>query len=382
MNFVFFVLFPLSFVLYVMLVFFGYSIGISKSWPGLGEYGAITSAVFVGMFVWLLAILVARIHLSSSGLTSKALSRALFIVLYLLSGFGIANYLFYQWEGPTVLRQAIERAETRVTSLQNVAGDTLVPKEYLAMQERIGASFSQLVAEIRGGIGYCGIGTRARLAIAEIARDLPNFRELAGTDNRSLNCANKDAVEDAVNRYRAAMNEQLQRSTLSTQSRVPERQSLLARIVQFSEKARTELAELRGVVSAMSSKAHNESADFAIVLRKLEGIEAQYTDLRQQLFAFVPASSEKAAATFELTSARTIGSFTATIDVILQRIARGEGHVATILYLAAPLLMDLMIVFLIVEVLRRPPTQRTSDGRRIRYLLPPLPVRKRASPAE
>jgi hypothetical protein len=89
--------------------------------------------------------------------------------------------------------------------------------------------------------------------------------------------------------------------------------------------------------------------------------------------SFIKASSQALPDTLDLDSARKIGSFISTFDVILDRIKNQQASVATALYVGIPVLFDLMLIAIIYVVLGRVPKRDAASHRiyreRVRYIL-------------
>ena len=121
-NIIYFVFFPLSLFSYLFIVISGYSIGLTKSFPNIDSRINLLIAACIGGLIWIMAVFIARLHaFEASDNTARFIKGGLFMLLLLVSASGIINAAFFYFEGATVLRQAVERSERRVSDLQTRA---------------------------------------------------------------------------------------------------------------------------------------------------------------------------------------------------------------------------------------------------------------------
>jgi hypothetical protein len=383
-NSIYFVFFPLVLFLYLFIVISGYSIGLTKSLPGIDSRISLSIAILIGLLIWIMAVFIARLHgFSASDRTAKFIKVGLFLLLLLVSALGIINAAFFYFEGSTILRQAVERSETRASELQSRSNDQLPPREFIAIKDKIMSLVAELQSEVEnaGALGngaqLCGVGSKARSAIDQIRTYLPNYAILAGSESGTLNCRDREAVQKVSQLYKRNAEIMLTNIPLYSELRVGERQQLQDSINSAAEGLKPRFTQLRRDIASLSIVPHEESPAVQRILGELESIESQYSNFVRQLTNILKLPPRTVPETLELDSARKIGSFISTLDVIFDRISKRQASLATALYVLIPILFDLMLIAIIYVVLTRVRKPGPASGRiyrdRVRYILSSMP---------
>jgi hypothetical protein len=383
-NSVYFVFFPIILLLYLFVVISGYSIGLSKSFPDIDSRVSILIAAAIGLTIWTMAVFVARLHAyDASHTTAKFIKIALFLVLLSVSALGIINAAFFYFEGATVLRQAVERSEKRVADLRSRSNDLLPAREFIATRDKVMSLVAQLQSEVenggtlQGGVQLCGVGSKAKNAIEQIRTDLPSYTTLRGSESGFLNCRDRVAVSTVSQQYKQNAETMLTTIPLYSESRVAERQQLQLSIDKAAKEFEARFSKLRQDIASLSIVPHQESPAVQRIVGELEVIESEYSNLVRQLIGILKLPAQSFPETLEMDSARKIGSFISTLDVISDRILTGQASVATVIYILIPILFDLLLIAIIYVVLTRVRKPGSASGRiykdRVRYILPPMP---------
>ncbi len=215
-NSIYYVFFPIILLSYLFIVISGYSIGLSKSLPDIDARISILFAVIIGLSLWAMAVFIARLHgFDATHTTAKFIKGGLFIILLSASALGIINAAFFYFEGATVLRQAVERSERRVSDLQNLSNRELPARDFIAVSDKVMSLVAQLQSEVENGgtrafpgarpaetMPLCGVGSRARNAVDQIRVYLPEYPILNGSESGSLNCRDQGAVRTVSEQYK------------------------------------------------------------------------------------------------------------------------------------------------------------------------------------
>jgi hypothetical protein len=369
--------YPVLFVAYLAIVFWGYEVGVPKLLPDLPPEGAPLVAALVTAVIWLLAAIVARLHSNkTAGIGNKVIKYLIFALLYCFSGLGIANFLFYYSEVSTVLGQAIQTADDRLISFQALANGYLPSKEYNELSDQVNALVSQLESEITNPAA-CGVGSGAKDIIRRIKDQLPEFNDLTHPPPAQLPCTQPDRFKPLAENYRSNVSAQLLSSATYRNLRVKDRLALQTKINTEIQADKNLLTNLRDQVANLSTLPQLNSPGVKKIVSNLDQIEGEYKDNVKLFLSFQPLFSPPLEAhipaSLDLDNVKNIGHMFSTLNVIVSRISSGEASVWNILYILIPLLTDLLVVYVIYRVSLRAVWKRISSqpDHEVQYILSP-----------
>jgi len=309
-------------VIFIALIFVGYYLLFQEN---------ILVAVLAGTILAMLAWGIARfIGMSEGGIREHIPE---FILLLIISAFGVFNSLMLNLEGRPIFLEAIDNARDQFDAVGTRArtelgrGGTDSPLAHMRRVENLKAA---LFSEIRNPLN-CGQGPEARKILASLREELPDFRELS---NPRVDCAqNAKVIED----YDARISQLVERAPWGNQ--------VLMGVVEDTEASKKKMDKLAGLTGESFA-----AGLLTEVKPQLELEAARYRELYDRL---PPDSEAGLSSRLDLRSVESLGEWSQAINLLFDR----WNKLTTWFYIALAVFADWMMIRLFARV-------RANRGRR------------------
>lgn len=373
--------------IYLAIVYAGYAVGIPKFWPEMPTAIVGILAVLATAFVWLMAVLIGQLHKAKETGFGNIFGRSvLYVAVFLMSGLGIANALFYYFEVPGVLTDTVQVAQSRIERFAGVATQELTPTQYLSLESAVHARVALLQQEVMNssvvnGVRYCGVGEFGREHIRQIQTYLPTFTVINGSESGTIDCDDDSRLASVAKQYADQADRLLVESDTYRTERVAQRNELLGQIRDFATQMLGGMATVRAQIDNLSALPNQESPEVRRIVVTLTDAESRYRGLVLRLQEVAPTQQALDLPTdLALENLRNMGSFLATVEVVMDRAVSGSGSWYNLLYFILPLAIDLIFILMILALAnyaKRPPSRakRTATTKDVEYILAPAPRR-------
>lgn len=267
---------------------------------------------------------------------------ALYPFLLLISAAGVINVAFYYLEGPFVMKQSLDEAESAVTGLSSIADSELRNVAFEEKIQQVRSRVSVLATEINhpAGKGHCGVGPYARKVIGEIRALLPAFTEISGA-RASTDCLKAATIARS---YRDQAETLLAQDPDYVRSGGAERQRLRDKLTDGAAGIVDRFKQARFAIDSASIV--RRPAAYGTAQSALEDAAVWYSDNRQALDQLTRKRHDALPATIDLEPVRELGSLTTILPSLLRRIL----FLRTWIYVLIAIAADILILYLIRKV--------------------------------
>ncbi len=373
-NIAFFIGLPALFLIYIMFLTFGYSIGLQDSLEGFGPISLTVISLIIAFALWFLAVLIAFIRSEVGTFSARFyFSTILTIFLLFFSALGMINATFFYFEGRAVLNDTLRNAQDSTSQLISFANKNLPSGEFEQFEKSLTAKIDSLVSEFKNPVS-CGIGKFGRNIIKELSDDLPDFRILRGTESSALDCKNTELLTTLGDQYRKTGIDQIRKSSAYVNLKVAERERILSNVHDFETDSERVFTDISSAIPGITLNFHGASPATGSIIKKFEALDTNYRSIRTDISTFFEGDVELDN-NLNLTNARSMGSFIATFSSLVQRVSdTGYSSLLTVfVYFLFPIGLDLLIIGVIRASLRRRTylftNPNSSRSGQVRYLV-------------
>lgn len=329
-------------ILFALLVGYGWFLLIA---PATGSAPALLLAPIIVAIGLLAARIIGRAVASTSGEHgSRRVPLVLYPLLFSVSTLAVFNTAFYVLEGPVILRETIDDAETKLLALAGATTAALRTKRGEATAAAVERMLTELDTEITNP-AMCGAGPGARILIGQIQAILPNFREFRVRPGAPCDIG---TLQQRSQVYREQAYHLLNLD--------PEERRLASLRTQITGPIANSHMRLHAVRNGLVSSGFG--ANYDPVLRALEDAANVYSRGRERLAAVEPAAAKPLAASIDVSRARKLGSVPSLAGLLAARL----DHWSTWIYFLIAAALDIMLIFLFAENFRRVPPPEPDYG--------------------
>lgn len=304
------VLVALFSVIFIIVIAYGYYHLLT----GFGWFVALLVGLIIAAVAWFLA------RVAGTGEGGMKKNWVLIIPLFLISAAGVYNSLMVYLEGQQVLSDTASDAQRRFGMLETAANGQLESQGIARRINHVNSLRDALFSEIQNPLN-CGQGPEARRVIAELQRELPEFKPLSSP---VANCTQNEPV---INDYKARI------GTLVAGA--PWNDATLNDVAAKAAQARTNLADLRSEITRSYTP---ES------IRQIASIfEEQQTSYQDLLFRLGKKTDiSSLPQELDVVSAQSLGNIYKLPALFFSRM----DQASTFAYLLVALGFDLLLVYL------------------------------------
>lgn len=297
-------------ILFVAIVAYGYYYLLID----FGWFIALLGGLLVSGIAWFLA------RVAGTGDGGLKANWVLIVPLFLVSAAGVYNSMMLYLEGGRVLADAASSAQKDFARVENAATTQLEAQGVTKKANRINSLRDALFSEIQNPLN-CGQGPEARRLIAELQRQLPEFKPLSSPGKKCEQ--NEEVLED----YRARI------ATLV--ARAPWNDAELQSVMNDASESRTKLADLQKEISRSYSP-----GDVNQITGIFESLQAEYQDLLFRLGK--KTNVDDMPEQLDIVGAQSLGNVSKLPALFFSRL----DEVSTYVYLLFALGFDLLLVYL------------------------------------
>lgn len=308
-------------LVFCFVLYKGWSILFSQWGSSLATVGALVLAFLawnIGRFI----------GSSPGGIASRI---PLFILLLVISAYGVINTMVLQFEGPQILREAIQGSLTAFGEL-NTRGQKAFEVVLLdGKKTELDKRQTDFIREVTNPLN-CGLGTQAILALHALMEMMPNLRlpsvPPSGPQGIQRVC---DAIGDAFN-----VSIEQQKGAVPFIIELNAVNSKRATVMTAIDNAQQELKALEKALPG------NESSSFILgeARVRLNALQDTYREQVIAIKSFSPAAELTNSLPLEQLS--QLGGWSQLVNIIVQRLNR----VSTYVYLLLAIFMDWTLIYL------------------------------------